>query len=351
MLKRLLSLPTLVPTVLEDEEENTFQKEVHALCVDRNFPSPVNDEDNEVDCLEWWGKISDRYSVLFKVVCAVLSIFHGPRVESTFSVMNNVIYQNSGRMNMEIYGAIQDIKYALKTRKPCEENQSVKVFSHSDRRYSPVDPKISICMRHSYLKLRQKRSELNEKEKNRKEHFEITKTDQTAAKEMKENSATLAAQGRTEHQKIIDQAYKPKKPYLDSSSSVVASSTSAPVYCSTINDIVPSWDSVSSEGINAPKKSKNTGSADDVNVNVNTGTPKKKKNSKSAKVQNSGSYPSRETNATVSTSPVSSKKRKNIYSVPIDSADDVNVNTGTPKKKRNTKSAKVQNTLMAFFNK
>ena len=190
VLKRLLSLPTLVPTVLEDEEENTFQKEVHALCVDRNFPSPVNDEDNEVDCLEWWGKISDRYSVPFKVVCAVLSIFHGPRVESTFSVMNNVIYQNSGRMNMEIYGAIQDIKYALKTRKPCEENQSVKVFSHSDRRYSPVDPKISICMRHSYLKLRQKRSELNEKEKNRKEHFEITKTDQTAAKEMKENSAT-----------------------------------------------------------------------------------------------------------------------------------------------------------------
>ena len=121
------------------------------------------------------------------------------------------------------------------------------------------------------------------------------------------------------------------------------------MYCSTNNDIVPSCDSVSSEGTNAPKKRKNTGSADD--VNVNTGTPKKKKNSKSAKVQNSGSYPSRETNATVSTSPVSSKKRKNIYSVPIDSADDVNVNTGTPKKKRNTKSAKVQNTLMAFFNK
>ena len=166
---------------------------------------------------------------------------------------------------------------------------------------------------------------------------------------MKENSATLAAQGWTEHQKIIDQAYKPKKPSLDSSSSVVASSTSASAYCSTINDIVPSCDSVSSEGTNTPKNSKNAGSMDD--VNVNTGTPKKKKNSKSAKVQNSESYPSRETNATVSTSPVSSKKRKNIYSVPIDSADDVNVNTGTPKKKRNTKSAKVQNTLMAFFNK
>ena len=199
--------------------------------------------------------------------------------------MNNVIGQNSGRMVMGTYGAIQDIKYALKTRKPCEENQSVKVFSHSDRRYSPVDPKISICMRHSYLKLRQKRSELNEKEKNRKEHFEITKTDQTAAKEMKENSATLAAQGRTEHQKIIDLAYRPKKPSLDSSSSVVVSSTFVSTYYLTINDIVPSCDSASYEGTIAPKKRKNTGSADDVNVNVNIGTPKKKKNSKSAKVQ------------------------------------------------------------------
>ena len=161
----------------------------------------------------------------------------------------------------------------------------MKVFSRSDRLYSPVDPKISKGMRHSYLKLRQKRSEEKEKEKNLKEHFEITKTDLIAAKEMKGNSAALAAQGRTEHQKIIDQAYKPKKPYLDSSSSVVASSTSASAYCSTINDIVPSCGSVSSAEPNAPKKRKNTDSAADVNVNVNTGTPKKKKNSWSAKVK------------------------------------------------------------------
>ena len=164
VLKCLLSLPTLVPTVLEDEEENKFQKEVHALCVDGNLPSPLNDED-KVDCLEWWDKISDRYNVTFKVVCAILSIFHGSRVESTFSVMKNVVDQNSGRMNMETYGAIQDIKYSLKTHKPCQENQSVKVFRHSDRFYSRIDPKISNDMRHSYLKLCQKRSEEKEKSK------------------------------------------------------------------------------------------------------------------------------------------------------------------------------------------
>ena len=195
--------------------------------------------------------------------------------------MNNVIGQNSSRMDMGTYGAIQDINYALKTRKPCEENRSVKVF----RLYSPVDPKISNGMRHSYLKLRQKRSEEKEKEKIRNEHFKIAKIDQRTAQEMKGNSATLAAQGRTEHQKIIDLAYKPKKPSLDSSSSVVVSSTFVSTYCLTINYIVPSCDSASYEGTIAPKKRKNTGSADDVNVNANIGTPKKKKNSKSAKVQ------------------------------------------------------------------
>ena len=128
---------------------------------------------------------------------------------------------------MGTYGAIQDIKYALKTRKPCEENRSVKVFSRSHRLYSPVDHKISNGMRHSYLQLRQKQSEEKEKENNCKEDFEITKTDQTTAKEMKENSATFAGQGRTKHQKIIDQAYKPKKSSIYSSSSIVASSTSA----------------------------------------------------------------------------------------------------------------------------
>ena len=153
----------------------------------------------------------------------------------------------------------------------------MKVFSRSDRLYSPVDPKISKGMRHSYLKLRQKRSEEKEKEKNLKEHFEITKTDLIAAKEMKGNSAALAAQGRTEHQKIIDKAYK---------SSVVASSTFVSAYCLPVNDSVHSCGSAPSEGKNAPKKRKNTGSADDVNVNVNTGTPKKEKEQQVCKSTN-----------------------------------------------------------------
>ena len=57
------------------------------------------------------------------------------------------------------------------------------------------------------------------------------------------------------------------------------------VYLS-VNDSVHSCGSAPSEGKNAPKKRKNTGSADDVNVNVNTGTPKKEKEQQVCKSTN-----------------------------------------------------------------
>ena len=69
--------------------------------------STVLEEDKEDGCLEWSNKIYDRYPVIYKMLWPVLSIIHGPRVESTFSVMGNVVDQNSRRMNMKTYGAIQ----------------------------------------------------------------------------------------------------------------------------------------------------------------------------------------------------------------------------------------------------
>ena len=43
---------------------------------------------------------------------ALLTIFHGPRVESSFSVIGEVMDKKSGRMNMSTYTAIQTVKYS-----------------------------------------------------------------------------------------------------------------------------------------------------------------------------------------------------------------------------------------------
>ena len=42
-----------------------------------------------------------------------LTVFHGPRVESSFSVMGHVMDKKSGRMNVSTYSAIQTVKYSL----------------------------------------------------------------------------------------------------------------------------------------------------------------------------------------------------------------------------------------------
>ena len=39
----------------------------------------------------WWAKLIERYPNLNKVALAMLSLFHGPRVESLFSMVGNVL--------------------------------------------------------------------------------------------------------------------------------------------------------------------------------------------------------------------------------------------------------------------
>ena len=46
------------------------------------------------------------------MIAATLSIFHGPRVESTFSKMTDVIGTKSGRLNIGTYEAILTVKYS-----------------------------------------------------------------------------------------------------------------------------------------------------------------------------------------------------------------------------------------------
>ena len=39
----------------------------------------------------WWFKLKDKYPLLSKMSLALLTIFHGPRLESSFSVMGDVM--------------------------------------------------------------------------------------------------------------------------------------------------------------------------------------------------------------------------------------------------------------------
>ena len=74
-------------------------------------------------CLQWWLKIHKQCPLLFKMVTSILSNFNAPKVESSFSIMGDVVDKKCWRMNMETYSGIQTIKYFL------EANHSAKQVS------------------------------------------------------------------------------------------------------------------------------------------------------------------------------------------------------------------------------
>ena len=82
---------------------------------DSEFPLPEEKERLDV----WWNKVfkTNRYPVLSSLVHPCLSIFTGPMVECSFSMMNDIIDSRSGRMEIEKYSAIMTKKYSLKSSK------------------------------------------------------------------------------------------------------------------------------------------------------------------------------------------------------------------------------------------
>ena len=211
VLKRLLSLPKLVLNILEsEEEEQLFEQEVRALLVDLRLPPALNDDGKEVDCLDWWSSISLTYPTVFRMVTPVLSIFHGPRVESSFNVMGDVIDKKSGRMNMQTYSAIQGVKYCLQARQPLTDNRSVSMFGRKDRLYSPVHPKLAKNMRGAYTLHNAEQKKKRDEEEKRKQLFEVEK-ESTTRKMLKENNSADAEAAHLEHQRILQLAYNPKR--------------------------------------------------------------------------------------------------------------------------------------------
>lgn len=89
---------------------------------------------------------------LLQMTTGILSIFHGPRIESSFNVMGSIIDKKAGRINLETYSAIQGIKYVLKARTegPLEQNWCVKEFHREIRHYMPINPTLTRNMRSSF---------------------------------------------------------------------------------------------------------------------------------------------------------------------------------------------------------
>ena len=89
-----------------------FHYRIKKLC---NSDLPQPQETERLD--GWWNKIFEtkRYPILSSLVKASLSIFTGPMVEISFSMMNGIIDSWSGITEINTHSAIMTVKNQLKS--------------------------------------------------------------------------------------------------------------------------------------------------------------------------------------------------------------------------------------------
>lgn len=89
--------------------------------------------------------IKKKYPCLSKMVRALLPCFHGTPVESSFNIMNDIIDDKSGRIKVETYNAILNIKYGLKASR----NSAIQYFGKKDYLHEGINTNLIRNMRTS----------------------------------------------------------------------------------------------------------------------------------------------------------------------------------------------------------
>ncbi|GBN50602.1 hypothetical protein AVEN_5061-1 [Araneus ventricosus] len=195
-LELMKKLPQLVTNILLPKEKELFDLEVRKYHVDSLYT--VN-EGVSID--EWWVEVkkTGKYPLLSKMVCALLTCFHCPKVESSFSVMNNIISASSTRMNILPFSAIQSIKYHLFA----ENKTSVAYFAKKDFLHEHVEKKLVENLRSScraYQDEKNKKMEQKQKQINKLHKQKEKLLSKEAARKL---CANAAKKQRIRHKKNI----------------------------------------------------------------------------------------------------------------------------------------------------
>ena len=118
----LASLAKTIPNVLPECELGELDEELRAYTVDETLSEmPVDEEDSKFRLdKDWWIHVMRRkkngnmkYPALSKLIKAVLTVFTGPLVESSFNIMDDVIEADRTRLTTFNYESLAMIKSSL----------------------------------------------------------------------------------------------------------------------------------------------------------------------------------------------------------------------------------------------
>ena len=163
------------------------EKECRRIIIDLNLPA-FDEEKNRADI--WWYQLKGRYPTICKVSLALLSIFHGPRVESSFSMMGNILDKQSGRMNVDTYSAIQTVKYNVLDN-PASKNgvKSISSFKRGDKLHTPIVSNLCYNMRNARGRYKARLKDIAKENKDKKSSLGTVKQSQLTKKDLQKKNA------------------------------------------------------------------------------------------------------------------------------------------------------------------
>ena len=110
--KLMKRLGTFFPNIIEEEELDAYDADVTKFHLLVDLPVW---EDGKTRLDTWWNEVLKKHCLVYlaKVVKACLSIFTGPRVEQSFSLMNNTITSSTNQLLTSTFEALQTVKMEL----------------------------------------------------------------------------------------------------------------------------------------------------------------------------------------------------------------------------------------------
>jgi len=151
----------------------------------------------------------DIYAMM-QHVDSILSCFHGPQVESSFNIMNDVIDSKSGRINIDTYSSIQTVKYGIKSA----EKNTIEYFKKKDYLHEKVDATLCSNLRSSCRQYKAVLARKKEQSEERKRTLNICQSQSAdkvmAKRKAKELFAKAAKKSKLAHSKSVNKSKRVK---------------------------------------------------------------------------------------------------------------------------------------------
>ena len=137
---------------LTTEDQRSYEKETSKYQVDNKLPATTDSSGKVVQLDPCWLEVKKMgsYPGTCAAILPLISIFHGPQAEGSFSAMGDIIDVKSCRTDIETYSAIQTVKYGLRARKAT----AVSFLRKEDILHDRINPSLVRNMSGAYKRQR-----------------------------------------------------------------------------------------------------------------------------------------------------------------------------------------------------